>query len=73
METLKKLISSPRYWLALTFTFAASVLLIYVPEESLNLVAWFAVFFLTKVCAAFFALLAFFVARNLLEEWEEND
>ena len=73
METLKKLISSPRYWLALAFTFAASVLLISVPEESLNLGAWFAVFFFTKVCAAFFALLAFFVARNLLEEWEEND
>ena len=73
METFKKLISSPRYWLALVSTFAASVLLIYVPEESLSLGAWFAVFFLTKACAAFFALLAFFVARNLLEEWEEND
>ena len=73
METFKKLISSPRYWLALAFTFAASVLLISVPEESLNLGAWFAVFFLTKLCAASFALLAFFVARKLLEEWEEND
>ena len=73
METFKKLISSPRYWLALVSTFAASVLLIFIPEESLNLKMWFAVFFLTKACAAFFALLAFFVARNLLEEWEEND
>ena len=73
METFKKLISSPRYWLALAFTFAASVLLISIPEESLNLGAWFAVFFLTKACAAFFALLAFFVARNLFKEFEEND
>lgn len=73
METFKKLISSPLYWLTLVSTFAASVLLISVPEESLNLGAWFAVFFLTKVCAAFFALLAFCVARKLLEEWEEND
>ena len=73
METLKKLISSPRYWLALVFTFAASVLLISIPEESLNLKMWFAVFFLTKACAAFFALLAFCISRNLFEEWEEND
>ena len=73
METLKKLISSPHYWLALAFTFAASVLLISVPEESLNLKMWFAVFFLTKACAAFFALLAFCISRNLFEEWEEND
>ena len=73
METFKKLISSPRYCLALAFAFAASVLLISIPEESLNLKMWFAVFFLTKSCAAFFALLAFFVARKLLEEWEEND
>ena len=73
METFKKLISSPLYWIALVSTFAASVLLISVPEESLSLGAWFAVCFLTKVCAAFFALLAFFVARNLLEEFEEND
>ena len=73
METFKKLISSPHYWLALVSTFAASVLLISIPEESLNLKMWFAVFFLTKACAAFFALLAFSVARNLLEEWEEND
>lgn len=73
METLKKLISSPRYWLALASTFAASVLLISVPEESLNLKMWFAVFFLTKACAAFFALLAFCVARTLFVEFEEND
>ena len=73
METLKKLISSPRYWLALVFTFAASVLLISIPEESLKLKMWFAVFFLTKACAAFFALLAFCISRNLFEEWEEND
>ena len=73
METFKRLISSPRYWLALVSTFAASVLLISIPEQSLNLKMWFAVFFLTKVCAAFFALLAFCVARKLLEEWEEND
>ena len=73
METLKKLISSPHYWLALIFMFAAIAMLGSIPEESLNLKMWFAVFFLTKVCAAFFALLAFFVARNLLEEWEEND
>ena len=73
METFKKLISSPRYWLALVSTFAASVLLISVPEESLNLKMWFAIFFLTKVCAAFFALLAFCMVRKLLEEWEEND
>ena len=73
METLKKLISSPRYWLALVSTFSASVLLISVPEDSLNLKMWFAVFSLSTACAAFFALLAFFVARNLLEEWEEND
>ena len=73
METLKKLISSPHYWLALVSTFAASVLLISVPEESLNLGAWFAVFFLTKACAVFFALIAFFVARKLFEEWEECD
>ena len=73
METFKKLISSPRYWLTLVFTSSATTLLVSVPEESLNLKMWFAVFFLTKVCAAFFALLAFFVARNLLEEWEEND
>ena len=73
METFQKLISSPRYWLALVFTFAASVLLISVPEESLNLGAWFSVFFLTKVCAAFFALLAFFLARTLFVEFEGND
>lgn len=73
METLKKLISSPRYWLALVSTFAASVLLISTPKESLNLKMWFAVFFLTKACAAFFALLAFCISRNLFEEWEEND
>ena len=73
METLKKLISSPRYWFALVSTFAASVLLISVPEESLNLKMWFAVFFLTKVCAAFFALLAFCMARTLFVEFEEND
>ena len=73
METFKKLIASPNYWLALLFTFVAASLLLSVPEESLNLKMWFAVFFLTKACAAFFALLAFSVARNLLEEWEEND
>lgn len=73
METFKKLISSPRYWLALVSTFAASVLLISVPEESLDLKMWFAVFFLTKVCAAFFALLAFCVARTLFVEFEGND
>lgn len=73
METFKKLISSPRYWLALVSTFAASVLLISVPEESLNLKMWLAIFFLTKVCAISFAMLAFCAARNLLEEWEEND
>ena len=73
METFKKLISSPHYWLALAFTFAASVLLISIPEESLNLKMWFAVFFLTKVCAISFALLAFCISRNLFEEWEEND
>ena len=73
METFKKLISSPRYWLALVSTFAASVLLISIPEESLNLKMWFAVFFLTKACAAFFALLAFCISRNIFEEWEEND
>ena len=73
METFKKLISSPRYWLALVSTFAASVLLISIPEEILNLKMWFAVFFLTKACAAFFALLAFCISRNLFEEWEEND
>ena len=73
METLKKLISSPRYWLALASTFAASVLLISIPEEGLNLRMWFAVFFLTKACAAFFALLAFCISQNLFEEWEEND
>ena len=63
METFKKLISSPRYWLALVSTFAASVLLISIPDESLNLKMLFAVFFLTKVCAAFFALLAFCVGE----------
>lgn len=73
METFKKLISSPRYWLALVSTFAASVLLISVPEESLNLKIWLAVFFFTKVCAISFALLAFCISRNLFEEWEEND
>lgn len=73
METFKKLISSPRYWLALVSTFAASVLLISIPEESLNLKMWFAVFFLTKACAVFFALLAFCVARTLFVEFEEND
>lgn len=73
MEIFKKLISSPRYWLALVSTFAASVLLISVPEESLNLKMWFAVFFLTKACATFFALLAFCTARKLFKEFEEND
>lgn len=73
METFKKLISSPRYWLALVSTFAASVLLISVPEESLNFKMWFAVFFITKACAAFFAMLAFCVARKLFEEFEGND
>lgn len=73
METFKKLISSPRYWLALAFTFAASVLLISIPEESLNIKMWLAIFFLTKVCAISFALLAFCISRNLFEEWEEND
>ena len=73
METFKKLISSPRYWLALVSTFAASVLLISVPEESLNLKMWFAVFFLTKIGAVSLAMLAFCTARNLFEEFEEND
>lgn len=73
METFKKLISSPRYWLALAFTFAASVLLISIPEESLNLKMWLAVFFLTKIGAVSLAMLAFCTARKLLEEWEEND
>ena len=73
METLKKLISSPRYWLALVSTFAASVLLVSVPEESLNLKMWFAVFFLTKIGAVSLAMLAFCTARKLFKEFEEND
>lgn len=73
METFKKLISSPRYWLALVSTFAASVLLISVPEESLNIKMWLAIFFLTKVCAISFALLAFCISRKIFEEFEEKD
>lgn len=73
METFKKLISSPRYWLALVSTFAASVLLISVPEESLNLKMWLAVFYLTKIGAVSLAMLAFCTARKLFKEFEEND
>ena len=73
METFKKLISSPRYWFALVSTFAASVLLISIPEESLNLKMWFAVFFLTKIGAISLAMLAFCTARKLFKEFEEND
>ena len=73
METFKKLISSPRYWLALVSTFAASVLLISIPEESLGLKTWLTLFFLTKVCAIQFTVLAFRAARKLFEEFEEND
>ena len=73
METLKKLISSPRYWLALIFTFVATSLLLSVPEESLNLPMWFAIFFLTKAGAILFALLAYLTARMLFEEFEECD
>ena len=73
METFKKLISSPHYWLALIFMFAAIAMLGSIPDESLGLKTWLAIFFLTKVCAIQFTVLSFRAARKLLEEWEEND
>ena len=73
METFKKLMTSPHYWLALLFTFVAASLLLAVPEESLDLPMWFAIFMLTKFGAIVFALLAYLAARMIFEEWEEND
>ncbi|MGM9692602.1 MAG: hypothetical protein ACI3X6_05255 [Alloprevotella sp.] len=73
METFKKLIASPRYWLALLFTFVAASMQLAVPEESLDLPLWFAVFMLTKLGAIVFALFAYLSARTLFDEWEEND
>ena len=73
METFKKLFFSWRYWLTLVFTSSATTLLVSVPEESLNIKMWLAVFFLTKIGAISLAMLAFCTARNLFEEFEEND
>lgn len=73
METFKKLIASPHYWLALLFTFVAASLLLAVPEESLGLPMWFAIFMLTKFGAILFALFAYLTGRMLFEEWEEKD
>ena len=73
METFKKLISSPHYWLELLFTFVAASLLLAVPEESLDLPMWFAIFLLTKLGTICFAMLAYLTGRMLFEEWEEKD
>ena len=73
METFKKLIASSNYWLALLFTFVAASLLLAVPEESLDLPMWFAIFLLTKLGAICFAMLAYLTGRMLFEEWEEKD
>ena len=73
METFKKLISSPRYWLALIFMFAAIAMLGSIPDESLGLKTWLALFLLTKVCAIQFTVLSIRAAQDLFKEFEEND